>query len=54
MRNEVCEIAEMPEKAVGVKCEVVELVKANMRWYGQVRRMIEERLAKRVLFIKIV
>ena len=39
----------MSKRAVGIECGVVERVKRNtMRWYGHVRRMPEERMAKKV------
>ena len=50
MRNQdVYESFGMSEKAMGVNCGVVEWVKRSaLRWYGHIRRMPEERLAKRV------
>ena len=50
VRNmEVYEYFGMNENAVGMDCGVVEWVKrSSLRWYGHVRRMSEERMAKRV------
>ena len=46
---EVYEHFGMTEKAVGVNCGVVEWAKRSaLRWYGHVRRMPEDRLAKKV------
>ena len=47
--TEVYEHFGMTERAVGVNCGVVEWVKRSaLRWYGHVRRMPEDRLAKKV------
>ena len=47
--REVYENFGMEEKAEGINCGVVEWVKRNtLRWYGHVRRMPEDRIAKKV------